>query len=87
LVTVTLPLATVFNSFGAILGQILPSSSGATYVCPRTAGGRRAGAGGGSRRDGWCPTLQEIGRRAARSSPARCPGRAGGGTRNVEEII
>ena len=44
LVTVTLPLAAVFDSIGLILGQILPSSSGPTSVSPRSASGGAYGS-------------------------------------------
>jgi hypothetical protein len=40
LITVTLPLAAVFDSVRAILAQILATSSGPTRVAPLASSGR-----------------------------------------------
>ena len=88
LVTVTLPLAAVFNSIGVILGQILPSSPRPTSVSPRAASGGTYGGAAGSPRCNFCPpALQKIGRCATCSSGTRCSNCTGRRTRNIEEII
>jgi hypothetical protein len=87
LVAATLTLAAVFNSAGAILGQILPSSSGPTGVCPRAAGGCTYGGTTDSSRCELCPSaLQEIGRRTTTSCRAGYA-RGAGRTRDVQEFI
>jgi hypothetical protein len=70
LVAVTLTLAAVFNSLGAILGQILPSRSGPTNISPGAAGASTYGAAGNSCRDFWSTASQKIGRCTAPSCRA-----------------
>jgi hypothetical protein len=43
LVTVTLPLAAIFDSIRSVLGQILSSRAGPTRVNPRASRGRTYG--------------------------------------------
>ena len=88
LVTVALPLAAIFNSIGAILGHILPSSSRPASVCPsKASGGAYGSTAGNSRRELFPAALQEIGGCTACSRRTRSPDCAGCRTRSINEFI
>jgi len=88
LVTVALTLAAIFNSIGAILGHILPSSSRPASVCPSKASGSAYGRTAGNPRRELLPTaLQKIGCCTTCSRRTRSADCAGCGSRSINEFI
>jgi len=88
LVTITLPLPTIFDSIWPILGYVLPSSTRPACVCPsKASGGAHGRTAGDSRCDLFPTALQEIGGSTARSRRTRSTDCAGCGTWSINEFI